>query len=452
MHLIHLCSSGLAIIKNWKRHTLGPYMTEPQSSSTGTTMCNPSEEGPAPHAAAAPSSSSTSGTGTTNSSNTSISLSYLEAELHDAHRQLTSGRVSIREASGAASRRISSIGIGIAGGSRRSSGATAAPPPSTASFVDSLEAELGRAASTVQANLISLESDAKALLLDADALARTTTTTGGATDDVKSLQRRASKISQRALQLQRQSRKDATELRRVAGLADAKLGTSCGDMVERRLQSHPYPVVFDLSNRGEGMLVVLLNDVHSILRDLGGADNEDSEIPTHMQSTSAESGEKGKDGKWVPPSSFERVTTKYWVKEQDLSQVVLASITELPLLVYGRKGGRILDRKDIIQSDAAAAQSGNNNNALWSSVTSSISSVYLDSPDSHLYNERLKRSEGAQLLRIRWYGNAKPSGDDIVYLELKTHHEKWLQDRSVKERCPIREKDVPQLLNTSTGR
>jgi uncharacterized membrane protein YidH (DUF202 family) len=200
------------------------------------------------------------------------------------------------------------------------------------------------------------------------------------------------------------------------------------------------------------MLVVLLNDVHSILRDLAGFSNEDTETQTHnVQSASVGGGEKGGDGKWVPPSSFERVTTKYWVKEQDLSQVVLTSITELPLLVYGRKGGRILDRKDIIQSDAAATPSGNNN-ALWSSVTSSISSVYLDSPDLHLYNERLKRSEGAKLLRIRWYGNAKPSGDDIVYLELKTHHEKWLQDRSVKERCPIREKDVPQLLNTSTGR
>ena len=427
-------------------------MTEPQSSSTGTTTCNPSEEGPAPHAAPAPSSSSTSGTSTTSSSTTSISLSYLEAELHEAHRQLKSGRVSIREASGAASRRISSICIGIAGGSRRNSGATAAPPPSTASFVDSLEAELGRAASTVQANLVSLESDARALLLDADALARTTTTTGGATADVKSLQRRASEISQRALQLQRQSRKDATELRRVAGLADAKLGTSCGDMVERRLQSHPYPVVFDLSNRGEGMLVVLLNDAYSILRDLGGVNNEDSETQTHdVQSASVGGGEKGEDGKWVPPSSFERVTTKYWVKEQDLSQVVLTSITELPLLVYGRKGGQILDRKDISRSYATATQSGNNN-ALWSSVTSSISSVYLDSPDLHLYNERLKRSEGAKLLRIRWYGNAKPSSDGIVYLELKTHHEKWLQDRSVKERCPIRENDVPQLLNTSTGR
>ena len=34
----------------------------------------------------------------------------------------------------------------------------------------------------------------------------------------------------------------------------------------------------------------------------------------------------------------------------------------------------------------------------------------------------------------------------------ETHHEKWLQDRSVKERCPIREKDVPQLLSALTGR
>ena len=67
-----------------------------------------------------------------------------------------------------------------------------------------------------------------------------------------------------------------------------------------------------------------------------------------------------------------------------------------------------------------------------------------------MYSERLKRSEGAQLFRIRWYGS-KPRGEKNVFLELKTHHEKWIGDKSVKERCAIQEKDVSELLDLANG-
>ena len=48
-----------------------------------------------------------------------------------------------------------------------------------------------------------------------------------------------------------------------------------------------------------------------------------------------------------------------------------------------------------------------------------------------LYKERIKRSEGAKLFRVRWYGN-KPKGDEQIFLELKTHHECWINDKSGK--------------------
>ena len=63
-----------------------------------------------------------------------------------------------------------------------------------------------------------------------------------------------------------------------------------------------------------------------------------------------------------------------------------------------------------------------------------------------MYKERIRRAEGAQLFRIRWYGD-KPKGDEPVFLELKTHHEKWINVKSVKERVNIREKDVCSFLN-----
>jgi uncharacterized membrane protein YidH (DUF202 family) len=162
------------------------------------------------------------------------------------------------------------------------------------------------------------------------------------------------------------------------------------------------------------------------------------EIETKINSARAD--EFTEDATWVAPSSFERVTTKYWLKDQDLLRVILASLTELPLLVYGQKGGRILDCKQP-QSDTG----------LGTSLASTISSVYFDSPGMRMYSERIKRTEGAQLFRIRWYGK-KPKGDDMVFLELKTHHEKWIENNSVKERCGIREKFVPTLLDVSSGK
>ena len=62
----------------------------------------------------------------------------------------------------------------------------------------------------------------------------------------------------------------------------------------------------------------------------------------------------------------------------------------------------------------------------------------------HIINST-QRVEGAKLFRIRWYGE-KPKGNDLVFLELKTHHESWINTKSVKERVNIFEKDVNKFL------
>ena len=69
-----------------------------------------------------------------------------------------------------------------------------------------------------------------------------------------------------------------------------------------------------------------------------------------------------------------------------------------------------------------------------------------------MYSERLRRAEGAQLFRVRWYGPRRPRGDGRVFLELKTHHECWIADSSVKERVSIREGDVGRLLDLDGAR
>ena len=69
----------------------------------------------------------------------------------------------------------------------------------------------------------------------------------------------------------------------------------------------------------------------------------------------------------------------------------------------------------------------------------------------HIYSERIKRAEGSQLFRIRWYGS-KPHENQNVFLELKTHHESWISNSSVKERVCIMEEDVSKLLDLNHER
>lgn len=105
-------------------------------------------------------------------------------------------------------------------------------------------------------------------------------------------------------------------------------------------------------------------------------------------------------------------------------------------------GGRILDRGGI---DADQPP-------VWKSrLSTPITSVYFDSPTMSMYDERVKRSEGANLLRVRWYGPSRPGRDERVFLELKTHHECWIGDSSVKERVAVREGDVAGLLDYDDG-
>jgi len=131
------------------------------------------------------------------------------------------------------------------------------------------------------------------------------------------------------------------------------------------------------------------------------------------------------------------VTTKYWVREENLPEVLVKSVSELPLLVYGQSG-RLQDTKEPSVRD------------LWKSFTSPISSVYYDSEEMDLYKERIKRSEGAQLFRVRWYGS-KPKGNEDIFCELKTHHESWIENKSVKERVIIKERHMVELNDTSDG-
>lgn len=96
--------------------------------------------------------------------------------------------------------------------------------------------------------------------------------------------------------------------------------------------------------------------------------------------------------------------------------------------------------------DTASTVNSHNKEDIWNSIATSITSIYFDSPKTMvIYKDRIARIESAQLFRIRWYGD-KPCGDKLIFLELKTHHEQWVDNMSVKERVALRARDLTQVL------
>ncbi|KAG5457071.1 MAG: VTC domain-containing protein, partial [Olpidium bornovanus] len=116
--------------------------------------------------------------------------------------------------------------------------------------------------------------------------------------------------------------------------------------------------------------------------------------------------------------NFVRRTTKYWVHPDNIMEVKCVILKYLPVLIYNGKGG-----------DAADP---------------AITSVYLDNDQFALYMGRLEKSEKAQAIRLRWYG---PATNEEIFVERKTHHEDWTGESSVKERFPLKDKNVDAFLS-----
>lgn len=75
---------------------------------------------------------------------------------------------------------------------------------------------------------------------------------------------------------------------------------------------------------------------------------------------------------------------------------------------------------------------------------SAITSIYYDNPETwDLYEGRLKKTEGAEAIRLRWYGGMKT---ETIFVERKTHREDWTGEKSVKARFAMKEKNVNSYM------
>jgi SPX domain protein involved in polyphosphate accumulation len=116
--------------------------------------------------------------------------------------------------------------------------------------------------------------------------------------------------------------------------------------------------------------------------------------------------------------NFVRNTTKYWVHPDNITELKLIILKYLPVLVF-------------------------NPNKEFESADSAISSIYYDNAEMELYLGRLEKSEGAEAVRLRWYGGMDTS---TIFVERKTHREDWTGEKSVKARFSLKEKLVNAFL------
>ncbi|KAI9824902.1 MAG: vacuolar transporter chaperone [Thelocarpon impressellum] len=117
--------------------------------------------------------------------------------------------------------------------------------------------------------------------------------------------------------------------------------------------------------------------------------------------------------------NFVRQTTKYWVHKDNITELKLIILKHLPVLVFNAS-------KEFEAKDSA------------------ISSIYYDNTDTwELYTGRLKKTEGAEAIRLRWYGGMEA---ETIFVERKTHREDWTGEKSVKARFAIKEKNVNAFL------
>ncbi|KAJ5103147.1 Vacuolar transporter chaperone 4 [Penicillium argentinense] len=129
---------------------------------------------------------------------------------------------------------------------------------------------------------------------------------------------------------------------------------------------------------------------------------------------------KGDSSAGGTQQNFVRQTTKYWVHRDNITELKLVILKHLPVLVFNAS-------KEFEEKDTA------------------ISSIYYDNPDTwELYQGRLKKTEGAEAIRLRWYGGME---SDQIFVERKTHREDWTGEKSVKARFSLKEKNVNAFLD-----
>ena len=118
--------------------------------------------------------------------------------------------------------------------------------------------------------------------------------------------------------------------------------------------------------------------------------------------------------------AFNRSTTKYWIKTDNVTAVKNIIIKNMPVFVFNPEN--------------------------YTGDSQLVNSVYFDNESLELYHGRLDKKPGALAIRIRWYGPNDPRGKSTCFVERKTHRESWKGEKSVKERFTLAEELIVPYL------
>ena len=118
--------------------------------------------------------------------------------------------------------------------------------------------------------------------------------------------------------------------------------------------------------------------------------------------------------------TFLRKSTKYFVSLDNVLELKTFILRHLPVLVY----------------DNATRKSNHG-------INPPITSIYLENSDLELYNAKVDKEDGAQVLRLRWYGSIKDTKK--IYIERKIQQE---EDKGeLKDRFMLKEKYIMDFLD-----
>lgn len=184
--------------------------------------------------------------------------------------------------------------------------------------------------------------------------------------------------------------------------------------------------------------------------------------------------------KWVPPESFTRQTTKYWIPPGQIVRLKLSILRHMPYLIFGcsfadleryidpycafdvddhtsRNASAQYLSKNVAKRPAPSETSSSSASASSPRLSQAvpercveegqlITSIYFDSTVGYSYRQRLLRLEKAELIRFRWYGSNNGESSKPIFVERKTHHESWTGDSSTKERFSLPQKYIPGFM------
>ncbi|CAD2095203.1 vacuolar transporter chaperone, putative [Plasmodium vinckei brucechwatti] len=190
-------------------------------------------------------------------------------------------------------------------------------------------------------------------------------------------------------------------------------------------------------------LIVYLSFLYSLLRSINNSEINDN-------------GKSNNGGPWVPPDTFERVSTKFLIKLDHIIYTKVKIVKHLPYLIFGLSNDDIEQNfiSIIEEEEKKNTKNGNQNKDIVNDKrfkkplkeSQQITSVYFDNEDATCFSKRILRYENAQLIRFRWYNDNEHDPKKTIFIERKTHHEEWTGENSTKERFELEQKYVLKYM------